>query len=165
MKQKTQDDRVRSETVTSSRTNRLAIDFTAMGLDGQPFDGGSLLGKTVLLDFWAVWCAPCVAAFPTLNRLQRDLANENFAVVGLAAYSGTPEDVHKFLKKHKLIYTIVVADETLVQRFEVIGYPTYLLIDSDGKMYKKYVGEVKNLYSQINADVLQVSKKKSAQDK
>jgi len=45
------------------------LDFTATALDGSQFSGRSIEGKAVLLDFWGSWCAPCIHAFPTLQRL------------------------------------------------------------------------------------------------
>ena len=48
----------------------------------------------------------------------------------------------------------MVGDDDMVERFGVIGYPTYLLIGPDGKIHKKYVGEAKNLYSEVKKAVL-----------
>lgn len=140
--------------IANSDTSKLAIDFQAINLKGQPFHANSLKGKTVLLDFWAVWCAPCIAAFPTLKKLNQDLKKDNFEVVGVAVYSGTYKDVRLFVAKHNLDYKIVVGDDDMVERFGVIGYPTYFLIGPDGKIHKKYVGEAKNLYSEVKKDVL-----------
>ncbi|MFQ5628448.1 MAG: TlpA disulfide reductase family protein [bacterium] len=144
-------------------TARLDIDFTATDLDGKPFDAKSLHGKIVLLDFWAVWCAPCIAAFPTLNRLHKDFKDQNFEVVGIAVYSGKPASVRKFLKKHDLQYQVVVGDADLSGRFNVIGFPTYFLIGPKGRIVKKYVGEVKDLYRDVKADILKLTNKESKQ--
>ena len=138
---------------------RLAIDFQAVDLQNRPFSGLSLKGKTVLLDFWAVWCKPCIAAFPTLKKLNRDFEDKNFEVVGVAVYSGGPQEVAKFIAPHDLDYTVVVGSEDLVFQFGVIGYPTYLLVGPDGKIYKKYVGEAKNLYSEVKEGILKLEGK------
>ncbi len=138
-----------SAAVAASNAN--ALGFTAMDLDGKPFDGRTLKGKTILLDFWAVWCKPCLAAFPALKRLNRDFARRNFEVVGMAVYSGTPADVKKVVKEHGVDYRVLVGDEALVKRFGVIGYPSYFLVRPDGTIYKKYVGEVPDLYETIAA--------------
>jgi len=140
--------------IANSDTSKLAIDFQAIDLKGKTFNANSLKGKSVLIDFWAVWCAPCIAAFPTLTKLNRDLKKENFEVVGVAVYSGNYKDVRPFVEKHNLDYRIVVGDEELAERFGVIGFPTYFLIAPDGNIHKKYVGEAKNLYSEVKKEVL-----------
>ncbi len=140
--------------IAISDTSKLAIDFQAIDLKGKTFNAISLRGKAVLLDLWAVWCAPCIAAFPTLKKLNQDLKKENFEVVGVAVYSGNYKDVRSFIEKHKLDYKIVVGDEDLAERFGVIGFPTYFLIAPDGNIHKKYVGEAKNLYSEVKKEVL-----------
>jgi len=129
------------------------IDFRATTLTGTPFHGSELAGKIVLLDFWAVWCPPCLKAIPTLSRLQRDLESSGFQVLGVASYSGSPEDVAAFVKEHDVHYPMVVGDDDLVERFDVIGYPTYFLIDTEGRIAKKYVGELDDLYDIVAADV------------
>ena len=149
-------EKAQSKPADNKNVNRLAINFQAIDLKGKTFNANSLKGKTVLLDIWAVWCAPCIAAFPTLKKLNQDLKKENFEVVGVAVYSGTYQDVRKFVAKHNLDYKIVVGDDDMVERFGVIGYPTYFLIGPDGKIHKKYVGEAKNLYSEVKKEVLRL---------
>ena len=131
----------------------LAVDFKAMDLEGRPFNGLDLKGKIVLLDFWAVWCAPCVEAIPKLNKLKRELADDDFQIVSIASYSGTGGDVKEFLEDHPAEYTMVVGDEDLIYRYGVIGYPTYFLIDPVGNIHQKYVGALPGLAERIKSDV------------
>ena len=130
---------------------RLAIDFQATKLDGTPFNGTGLKGHVVLLDFWAVWCRPCLEAFPELNGLAHELADHDVEVIGIAVHSGSWEEVADFLEGYDVQYPVVVADEELVYRLDVIGYPTYLLVGQDGAIYKRYVGELPNLADRIHA--------------
>ena len=46
-----------------------------------------------------------------------------------------------------------MGDEDLTERFEVIGFPTYFLIDVDGSIYKMYVGEMKNMKEELEQDI------------
>ena len=131
----------------------LAIDFEALDLEGHPFSGLDLKGRVVLLNFWAVWCPPCLEAIPKLNKLTRDLVGDHFQIVGIASYSGTGDDVKQFLEDHPAEYTMVVGDEDLIYRYGVIGYPTYFLIDPDGNIHQKYVGALPGLSERITAEV------------
>ena len=130
------------------------LDFDAVNLDGSLFDASSLKGRTVLLDFWAVWCAPCIAVFPKLNRLEHDFSGQRFSVLGIAVYSGTHDDVSSFLEDYDVDYQVVVAEEDVARRFEVIGYPTYFLISPDGGIYKQYVGVHPELLEELAADLI-----------
>jgi thiol-disulfide isomerase/thioredoxin len=134
------------------------LDFQAVDLKGRPFQGLSLKGQIVLLDFWAVWCPPCIAAIPTLNRLSRALGSKGFRVVGVAVYSGGPEDVAPVARQRGMAYTVVVGDDDLVERFEIIGFPTYVLIGPDGNVYCRYVGELAGFEKSLKNDVSALSK-------
>ena len=134
----------------------LVLDFEATDLEGQPFQGLSLKGKPLLLDFWAVWCIPCLKAMPTLNRLNHE---EGLEVVGVAVYSGDSEKVGKFLKKRKVDYTIVVGSESMLEKLGVIGFPTYFLVDSEGLLYKSYLGEVEDFYQTVANDLAEMKEK------
>jgi thiol-disulfide isomerase/thioredoxin len=143
----------------SAPTELLAIDFAAVDLDGQPFRGIDLKGRIVLLDFWAVWCPPCLDAFPKLTKLARDLEGEPFELVGIALYSGDHEHVGEFLEAYEAGYMNVVGEEDLAFRYGVIGYPTYLLIDPQGAVFKRYVGALPGLEERVKADVRELKDK------
>jgi len=148
--------------VPAGAAEKLPIDFEATTLDGTRFDASRLKGHVVLLDFWAVWCPPCIAAMPTLNRLDRELGDRGFDVVGVAVYSGEPEDVAEFLEDKETTYTVVVGDEDLTERFEVIGFPTYFLLDVDGTVFKMYVGEMNNMEEELEKDIETLLSRKSS---
>lgn len=129
-----------------------ALDFTATALDGSVFSGSSLAGKAVLLDFWGSWCAPCVHAFPTLNKLHRDFG-EQLQVVGLAYYSGELGDIAAFAAEHGLEYTVVEGHDDALDAFEVFAFPSYVLISAEGEILFAQAGEMSDLYQRV-ADAL-----------
>ena len=134
--------------------DKVDIDFTATTLNAETFHGRSLLGKTVLIDFFAIWCGPCLEAFPVLNKLNEDLKKENFEVVGVAIYSGTIEDVKDILSNHDPLYNIYIGnDDEIVRKYGVIGFPTYMLFSPEGKIVKKYVGSREDFYETVAKDV------------
>ena len=139
-------------------TEKLPIDFIGTDLDGNIFEGSSLKGKTVLLDFWAVWCGPCITAFPELNRMNTELKSENFEVIGMTLYSGTVEDIEEITDVHNPNYKILLLDnDEMSIRYDVIGFPTYYLIEPNGKIYKKYVGKI--FFDQIKSALEDINSK------
>lgn len=142
--------------------NSVALsDLRGKTLGGKPFDPSVLAGKTVLLDFWAVWCAPCIKAFPDLKKLHDEFEESEFEVVGVAVFSGTVRDVRRIVRRHNLDYPIILADDKLAAKFGVIGIPVYFLFGPDGELVKKYVGEVKDLYGKVSADMEQIRRASS----
>ena len=84
-------------------------------LDNSVLRGSDLSGNIVLLDFWAVWCGPCLKAFPDLIKLNHDLKEQHFQVVGIAAYSGTAADVRQAVDKFGLDYKVVMGDPAVLE--------------------------------------------------
>lgn len=126
------------------------LDFRATTTAGEPTDARRLAGGWVLLDFWGTWCVPCVAAFPKLQRLQ-DEHPEVLTVVGLAFFSGTGETVASFAAEHDVRYTIWMGEESLIEKFGVIAFPSYFLIDPEGTVVLEIVGESGDLYGEVSA--------------
>lgn len=99
-------------------------------------------GKTVLLNLWATWCSPCREEMPSLDRLQADMGGANFEVVALSLDRGGIDASKRFLKQIdvKSLGTYVDASGKASKPLRVIGMPTTLLIDADGREVGRLVG-------------------------
>ena len=90
--------------------------------------------------------------------MNTELKSENFEVIGMTLYSGTVEDVKEITDKYSPNYKILLLDnDKMSMRYDVIGFPTYFLIDPDGKIYKKYVGKI--TFDRIKSDVEDINSK------
>ena len=92
-------------------------------------------GKTVLLNLWATWCAPCREEMPSLDKLQKELGSDTFEVVALAVDRGGADAASKFLKGINVANLKIYADPTTKSgnALRVLGMPTTILINADGK--------------------------------
>ncbi|WMN10946.1 TlpA disulfide reductase family protein [Marivirga salinae] len=91
----------------------------------------------VLLDFWYSGCQPCLKAVPKLNALEKE--NENLSIIGIDPVD-TEERFLKAIDKFNIKYaqTLVDGNSEMRSYFNVGGYPTYVLIDPDGKYIKEF---------------------------
>ncbi len=105
----------------------------------------SFKGKTILLNLWATWCAPCRAEMPALNALQKDLGSDKFEVVALSLDRGGYEASRKFLDDLKASDIKLYADPTAKQgmALKLLGMPTTILINKDGMEVGRIAGEAK----------------------
>jgi cytochrome c biogenesis protein CcmG/thiol:disulfide interchange protein DsbE len=91
-----------------------------------------LEGRSVILDFWASWCAPCRAQAPIIDRVVRAHAARGLVAVGIVS-GDEPEDAARFLREHPVGYESVLDDQGDVSRaFRVGGLPTLVAIDRKG---------------------------------
>lgn len=138
------------------------LDFKLNDLSGEEYDGTLLKGHVVLLDFWATWCAPCIKAFSSLNKLENDFGEKGLRVVGIALNSGTREDIAEVIGERTLDYPILLGDAGIEKKFDVVGYPTYVLVGPEGKVQAIYVGEVEDLYSLVKDSLISLKAKQES---
>ncbi|MGL4634783.1 MAG: thiol:disulfide interchange protein TlpA [Beijerinckiaceae bacterium] len=110
--------------------------FTAP--DGKPTTLASLRGKTVLLNLWATWCAPCRKEMPALDRLQTELGGTDFEVVAVNIDQRNLDKPKAFLQEIGVSKLAYYTDPSakIFQSLKAVdrafGMPTTLLIDKNG---------------------------------
>ncbi|HLX09037.1 MAG TPA: TlpA disulfide reductase family protein [Thermoanaerobaculia bacterium] len=104
-------------------------------LDGDHVWLSRLKGKVVLLDFWATWCGPCVAALPTLEQLALKSHGERpFVMLSISADDNGAR-LREFVANHQLGWTQCWDGNADAQgRYRVRSLPTYFLIDPAGRI-------------------------------
>jgi cytochrome c-type biogenesis protein len=120
----------------------LAPDVQFETLDGKTVNLGEMRGKVVLLNFWATWCVPCRSEIPALGALQKDFGSQGLSVVGVS-FEDTASQVKSFQKDLPMDYTVLTSGQQPPEQLAYVGLPTTFLIDRQGRIRQKIVGEKK----------------------
>ncbi|PKB44833.1 thiol-disulfide isomerase/thioredoxin [Cellulophaga sp. RHA19] len=116
---------------------------TTATLEGKEFNINSLKGKYILIDFWGLWCGPCVAEMPQVKEFQ-EKHKDNLVVLGINS-GDTKEKIAAFVTKNGYGWQQLLSDkanttDNFVNRFNVQGFPTKFIIDRRGNIVKRFVG-------------------------
>ncbi|MER9605007.1 TlpA disulfide reductase family protein [Mesorhizobium sp. M0243] len=108
------------------------------GPDGKPMTLADHAGKTVLLNLWATWCAPCRAEMPALDALEKEKGSDSFEVVAVNVDAGDDVKPKKFLSDTGVETLDYYRDSTMAlfndlkKRGLALGLPVTMLIDGEG---------------------------------
>lgn len=123
---------------------RRAPDYIAVRLGTQ--DSVSLHqageGKVTLVNIWATWCIPCRAEMPAMEQLYKDLGPRGLRIIAVSIDDGDPRDVASFVQELGLTFDILHDKSGDIQRvYQTTGVPESLLLDRNGVIVKKVIGE------------------------
>jgi len=102
-----------------------------------------LRGKVVMVNFWATWCPPCKEEMPSMERLNKIMANEDFVMLAINADDNGRAVVPDFLENNPHDFTVLYDDQGAVkQNYGVYKMPESFIIDKDGKIVEKVAGAI-----------------------
>ncbi len=107
-------------------------------------------GKVVLVNFWATWCEPCKFEIPWMIEFQQKYGPRGFTILGVSMDEDGKKAIDPFLEKERfdvdgqklpMNYPILLGNDTIADKFGgILGLPTSMLFNRDGKKVRTIVG-------------------------
>lgn len=108
--------------------------FQLTSLDNQPVASEGFKGKIVLLDFWEVWCGPCIASMPKVQKLYDTYGEKGLMVYGILTEGKQMEDARKIVKNKQISFPMLIGNPKVTRDYAVSAIPLYVLINREGKI-------------------------------
>ncbi len=130
-----------------------ATEVVIKSLDGKDVTVAQYKGKVVLVNFWATWCEPCKIEIPELIQLQQKYEPKGFTILGVAMDDEGKSVVAPFVQTKRydigggqqvpMNYPILIGNDDVANKFGgLLGYPTTVLFDKNGKEVKRTTGAI-----------------------
>jgi cytochrome c biogenesis protein CcmG/thiol:disulfide interchange protein DsbE len=134
------------------KKNAGATQVVMKSLDDKDVTVAQYRGKVVLVNFWATWCGPCKIEIPELIQLQTKYAPQGFTILGVAMDDEGKSIVSPFVQTKRyeingqqlqMNYPILLGNDQIANKFGgLLGYPTTVLFDRNGKEIKRTTGAI-----------------------
>lgn len=124
-------------------------EISLVGFDGTPLPPVDLNGKLILLDFWEVWCGPCVESMPRVQGLYEKYKVKGLEVFGIIHQTEHLHAAKKLLEKIKPGFRMVRGNDKMKNDFSLQAVPLYILADRYGVIVLVSEGYPENLEEMI----------------
>ncbi|WP_225974737.1 TlpA disulfide reductase family protein [Arachidicoccus ginsenosidivorans] len=125
--------------------------FVAKDVEDNDVDLNKLNGKYILLDFWATWCGPCMAAVPLVKKLRANFSSDSLVIIGI----NKDNDFNKFKKEieqSKMNWRQIFDNKNIISSlYGVTAIPVTLLINKHGVIIYRSLGLSINNEKQIES--------------
>lgn len=134
----------RLETMKKLKIGAEAIYFKTTDIAGKEISPTDYRGRVVLLDFWATWCAPCLAEMPNVKKVYSTYHEKGFDIIGVSM-DNNRDALDSYLKEQNVTWRQIYDGKgwqaEVGQRYAVSSIPSTFLIDKQGRIrYKNLRG-------------------------
>lgn len=132
----------------------LAPEWSLPNMEDDTVRLSDLKGELVLMDFFYMWCYPCLAALPALQKLHEKYRDKGVRIIGVNPFDTKEDGIVEFLAKRNVNYTVVLGTKEVAKMYRVAGYPTMYLLDKQGKIIMNQVGFGEGVEEKIEEMIL-----------
>jgi peroxiredoxin len=127
-------------------TGTQAPDFKLVNSNGVSIKLSDYQGKTILLEFTSMGCAPCQLAIPDLIKLKNEYSDLPFELISIESWVDrfSPDALKKHAIEKGINYEATYGSRAISEKFHVYGVPTFFIIDKNGIIKKRFVGYTKD---------------------
>jgi thiol-disulfide isomerase/thioredoxin len=129
-----------SKAESSFKIGAQAPDFTLLDQDGKSHTLSDYRGKLVLLDWWGMWCKPCVASLPHVQAMQEKYANNPKVVILAMNVLDDNDRLASWWKTKEYTFPTLHDADALSRAHRINGFPTSTLIGPDGTVLRHGMG-------------------------
>lgn len=123
---------------------RCLPDVTYVDTNGVAYTRKDLLGKVVVVNFWATWCKPCLKEIPDFSHVYERTRAQGVIFLGILT-SDTPDEdtLLNFQSDHEMTYPVIRANSDILVSYNYPeSLPTTIVFDRGGKEVFNRVGAV-----------------------
>jgi thiol-disulfide isomerase/thioredoxin len=144
----------------SAATSLADFSLPAIDKSAAPLVLAALKGKTVVMDFWATWCAPCRAQQPLIEKVKQQFENASDVVFVPVDADDDPSLVPSFVKEqgweNKGYF-----EAGLARQLAIGSIPTVVVLDPDGRIFSRLVGFIPERFEQMLVERVEEARKTS----
>jgi thiol-disulfide isomerase/thioredoxin len=133
-------------------------EFSLGGRTGEPISIATWHGKSLIINFWATWCAPCRHEMPLLQSIRREWRDRNVEVVGIAV--DYRDKVVAYADELKIAYPLLIGEDDALDVARAFGvdspaFPFTVFTDQRGEVVALFVGELHKAQADLILSVVQ----------
>ena len=117
-----------------------APDFSLKDLGGHTVSLSEFRGNVVIIDFWATWCRPCLAAIPHLKELYAAHHDKGVVILGVLYDQVSPAKIEQFVSEAGINYIVLFGEDKVMTTYKIYQIPVTIVVDQQGTIRERLIG-------------------------